>query len=400
MKMKYIWVLLLSLFLSACGGGDGDGGSDSGETTQPSSSASTLTYRSSNQGRALINVNGLRETTLTIENNGSEQLDLTVETSGLAVGFSVTDNQCQGVELAASQTCQMTVQYLRDENSQGSITVSGVAQSDGRRTVLDLPVFGIKDPFDANTDQYIGHINTSDFCNAISLSLMGCDLYKLGEVTSPASGSWHSGAGSYTFAFNGPLIQTYYPDSFLFMTPLVARRSCTAGEFYYVAQYGFTTSGTINTSSNQDNVFIKYHPLMSDGIANGVTGHTVNFSGRLSLTTNQNDQFAGNIAQSAHDSVWSGPSNVPALQQLLNTNSNAYVSSSYTDTSSGRTIYAVNSLLNRDYLRALLEYLQLNPDPHEIDTPSDAPGLQDPVFQASVLQYRQMVAQHCQTGFN
>ncbi|CAM2854408.1 hypothetical protein [Vibrio neptunius] len=393
--MKYIWVLLLSLFLSACGG-DGD----SGETTQPSSTSSTLSYRDSNQGRALINVDGLRETILTVENTSSDRLNITTDTSGLAVGFSVSDDQCQGAELATSQTCQMTLQFLRDENSQGNITVNGVAQSDGRRTVLDLPVFGIKDPFDDNADAYAGHVNTSNLCQVINPALVGCRFYKLGDVTSPALGSWDTGGGAYTYTFNGPLVQTYFPDQYLFMTPLVTRRSCSAGEFYYVAQNGFTTSGSIDIASNQDNVFIKYHPLMSDGITNGIAGHTVNFSGRLSLTTSQNDQFAGNIAQSAHDSVWSGPSNVPALQQLLNTNTNAYVSSSYTDTNSGRTIYAVNSLLNRDYLRALLEYLQLNPDPHEIDTLSDAPHLQDPVFQASVLQYRQMVAQHCPTGFN
>ncbi|MDN3611900.1 hypothetical protein ACFFUP_04970 [Vibrio ostreicida] len=397
MKMKYIWVLLWSLFLSACGGDDGDGG---GEAAKPSSSSATLIYRSSNQGRALINVNGLRETRLTVENTSSDRLDITAETSGLAVGFSVSNNQCQGAELATSDTCQITVQYLRDENSQGSITVSGVAQSDGRRTVLDLPVFGIKDPFDAITDQYIGHINTSDFCNAIGLSLMGCDLYKLGEVTSPASGAWHSGASAYTFAFNGPLVQTYYPDPFLFMTPLVTRRSCAAGEFYYVAQYGSTTSGAINPSNSQDNVFIKYHPLMSDGETNGVTGHTVNFSGRLNLTTSENSQFMDHIVQSAHDSIWSGPSNVPELQQLLNTNTNAYVTSSFQNTSSGQTVYAVNSLLNRDYLRALLVYLQSNPSPHEIDNSVDAPDLQEPVFQDSVRQYRQTVAQHCLTGFN
>lgn len=243
--MKYIWVLLLSLFLSACGG-DGD----SGETTQPSSTSSTLSYRDSNQGRALINVDGLRETILTVENTSSDWLNITTDTSGLAVGFSVSDDQCQGAELATSQTCQMTLQFLRDENSQGNITVNGVAQSDGRRTVLDLPVFGIKDPFDDNADAYAGHVNTSNLCQVINPALVGCRFYKLGDVTSPALGSWDTGGGAYTYTFNGPLVQTYFPDQYLFMTPLVTRRSCSAGEFYYVAQNGFTTSGS-NRHSQQ-----------------------------------------------------------------------------------------------------------------------------------------------------
>ncbi|MFY2507774.1 hypothetical protein ACN3E9_05700 [Vibrio pectenicida] len=219
-------------------------------------------------------------------------------------------------------------------------------------------------------------------------------------MTSPAQDAWSTGGASYLLAFNAPLIQTYFPDQFLFMTPLVVKHSCSSAEFYFVAQYGSTASGAIDTNNRQDNVFIKYHSLMANGVTNGVAGNAVNFSGRLKLSTSSGDNFVENITQSAHDSVWSGASNVAGLQQLLNTNTNAYVTSSYKDSNRGKAVYSVNSLLNKDYLKALLMYLQGNPNPHEIDTLADAPELQEPVFQASVRQYREIVAQHCLTGFN
>lgn len=397
--MKSIWIMLLSLFLYACGGGDG--AKETASPSSPSSPSTTLTYQSSNQGRALINVAGLSETTFTIENSSPAQLTITTETSGLAAGFSVTNNQCQGADLATSDTCQITVQYRRDENSQGSITVSGIAQNGNHRTSLDLPVFGIVDPFNNNTEEYSGHIDpTSAFCSVIDPTLVNCHLYKLGQVTSPEQDAWRTGGASYPLTFNAPLIQTYFPDQLLFMTPLVAKHSCSSAEFYFVAQYGSTVSGAIDTNNQEDNVFIKYHPLMANGLTNGVAGNAVNFSGRLNLSTSSGDSFADNITQSAHDSVWSGPSNVAGLQQLLNTNTNTYVTSSYKDSNNGKAVYAVNSLLNKDDLQALLTYLQTNPNPHEIDTPADAPDLQEPAFQASVRQYREIIAQHCLTGFN
>ena len=69
--MKSIWIMLLSLFLYACGGDDG-----TKETASPTSPSTTLTYHSSNQGRALINVAGLSETIFTIENSSSAQFVL------------------------------------------------------------------------------------------------------------------------------------------------------------------------------------------------------------------------------------------------------------------------------------------------------------------------------------
>ncbi|WP_216602193.1 hypothetical protein [Vibrio pectenicida] len=396
--MKSIWIMLLSLFLYSCGGGDG-----AKETASPASPSIGLTYHSSNQGRALINVDGLSETIFTIENSSSAQLTITTEMSDLVAGFSVTNNQCQGAVLATSDTCQLTVQYLRDDNSKGSIKVSGIAQNgnDHYRSTILFPVFGIVDPFNSNMEEYAGHIDpNSNFCSLIDPTLVDCHLYKLGQVTSPAPDAWSTGAASYPLAFNAPLIQTYFPDQFLFMTPLVVKHSCSAAEFYFVAQYGSTVSGAIDTNNRQDNVFIKFHPLMANGVTSGVAGHAVNFSGRLNLSTSSGDNFVENTSQSAHDSVWSGASNVAGLQQLLNTNNNTYVTSSYKDSNSGKTVYAVNSLLNKDDLQALLIYLQTNPNPHEIDTPADAPDLQEPTFQASVRQYREIVAQHCLTGFN
>ena len=86
---------------------------------------------------------------------------------------------------------------------------------------------------------------------------------------------------------------------------------------YFVAQQRLARG--LATAGNNDNVTVKYHPLIADGVSSGVAGNPKVLNGVLTLRESGEAPITQNTQVNAHDSTWSGDENIDRLRELITT---------------------------------------------------------------------------------
>lgn len=154
------------------------------------------------------------------------------------------------------------------------------------------------------------------------------------NISCPQQGSWMQikQKGSYLFwtekqqlqklfTANVPLISTYSLDSFELLWPALSLHTRVDNtSLYFVVQQKIDRK---LTSNENDNVTVKYHSLIADGIKTGV-GKSNNkvLKGKFNLRDSKGSSLGGyrDMVVSAHDNLWSGPENDAILREMLTTN--------------------------------------------------------------------------------
>ncbi|APC90903.1 hypothetical protein BBG19_0165 [Francisella sp. MA067296] len=155
------------------------------------------------------------------------------------------------------------------------------------------------------------------------------------NISCPQQGSWmqtkHKGSYLFwtekqqlqkLFTANVPLISTYSPDSFELLWPALSLHTRVDDtSLYFVVQQKIDRK---LTNSENDNVTVKYHSLIADGIKTGV-GKSNNkvLKGKFNLRDSKGSSLIGgyrDMVVLAYDNLWSGPENDAILREMLTTN--------------------------------------------------------------------------------
>ncbi|WP_395946488.1 hypothetical protein [Caedibacter taeniospiralis] len=142
--------------------------------------------------------------------------------------------------------------------------------------------------------------------------------YHTANISEEAVGAWTVGMQAFVYPFNVPLIHTY--DSQVTNTPLAMETRCGNTLVYFVAQQKLARALALIGTGNHDNVIVKYHPLIADGVASGVVGQSRVLNGHLTIRETGQPDIPYTTSANAHDSTWSGPENIDRLRELITTN--------------------------------------------------------------------------------
>lgn len=144
------------------------------------------------------------------------------------------------------------------------------------------------------------------------------------NISSPQFSSWIDKKirAQNAFSANVPLISTYYHVPATLWPALSLHTRVDNTLLYFIVQQKFDLNLTQN---KQDNVTVKYHPLIADGIKTG-TGKPNNkvLKGKFDLRNTTGDSLIGgprNMTINAHDNLWSGPENDEALRKMISSHS-------------------------------------------------------------------------------
>ncbi|API86510.1 hypothetical protein [Francisella uliginis] len=121
--------------------------------------------------------------------------------------------------------------------------------------------------------------------------------------------------------------EKYYLKKYPNIAKAVSEGKITDG-FTHYKEYGIKEGKSPNENfekAKSDNVTVKYHPLIADGIKTG-TGKPNNkiLKGKFDLKTPAGDSLIGgprDMAINAHDNRWSGPENDEALRKMISSHS-------------------------------------------------------------------------------
>ena len=390
--------LPILLVISGCGGG----GSDTPGVATPTI---TLAINKTSQSLSLMNVNNLNianyEARITGLTTATKNYDIAINSGNR--NFTVVNNRC--VTLSANNNCTFQIQYNGNATERSIITVTATDRNGGQSLNSTTNVYGIQDPFNANTVAYAGaqlaFLNNqanawiTDHLGNPALPI-GNRFFSIGRTTSPAVNAWidnrplPSNGNQMFFSYNAPYIQPYDTEQKQLLTPLVVQKACDNKVIYFVAQ------PAESPTQPPVNVNIKYHSIYADGLSTGIAGYAVNFGGNIAYSVNGGAYQNTAININAHDGVWSPPApHLNSISNLLTANQNSYIVAKFTNQiRAPYIVISVSSLLSSDYFLRLVNYLQGNINLQNI---SLEPTLNDRVFQESITQYRTQLVRYCQT---
>jgi hypothetical protein len=154
--------------------------------------------------------------------------------------------------------------------------------------------------------------------------LMRCkSQYISDNISCPKDASWtHTNGAQNVFTANVPLISTYNTEPFGLMWPALSLQKKVADtSLYFVVQQKLDNELLKETG---DNVTVKYHSLIADGINTGVNASNNKIlEGQFTLQDyNGNNliNYPRHMVISAHDNLWSGADNDPILREMITTN--------------------------------------------------------------------------------
>ena len=399
-------VILLTLTLTACGGGSND------DSPQPNPA---ISIHISGNDKALLTNQANNSNTYTIDmrqqgvmSTGGDTYNISLTNS--SPDITISTNSCN-MPLALGGSCQFTVLANNASTTPSrtnnytpesvSVGITATNTNTGEIITKALPIQVLPDPLGANIIDATGNnIRT----------LLG-ESYHTSNISEEILNAWRTPAGAaYIFTYNVPFIRTYYGD--IDNLPLAMLTRCGNTLIYFVAQQKMSRA----LSSNQDdNVTVKYHPLIADGSTTGVTGFNKLTNGNLVLKEAGQADLTQPTSISVHDSLWSGPENIDRLKHLITSNvsnHNDYIVSILTNISGdpfiehenvGATrVITVHSLLTDNAYDALVAYLSAN---HSVgDIVNIANGVSTlnlgsvaltDNFRDSLNSYRQQVSYAC-----
>ncbi len=149
--------------------------------------------------------------------------------------------------------------------------------------------------------------------------LMPQNRYISDNISCPQSKSWIQQGNQNVFTANVPLISTYDPEPFGLLWPaLSVHTRVNNTSLYFVVQQKLDRELSMEGA---DNVTVKYHSLIADGISTGV-GDPNNkvLKGKFNLRNIKGDSLIGDhrdMVVSAHDNLWSGPENDEVLRKIV-----------------------------------------------------------------------------------
>ena len=428
---RLLFIVCVVIAISSCGGGGDNSSSNSRIAALQISSAN-------NQVLTIDNDNKVVTYTVAINNfpTGSTGYNVSIAKNHANTEINIINNNCTG--RLATGSCTFDVQYNPSaENIRGrpnygktdnTITVTATPASGGGALKQIFNVQTSNDPLNVAIKQYDGGY-TGWLTGLTTSRNVPTWIYASEDISYPAATSaWPSGDSFYIYPFNVPLIQTYSPDPDTFTPALAIKTRCSNKLIYLVVQNKLDkvlTAGLPNAGVEQadrQNVTIKYHTLIADGVNSGTnnTDRRKIATGRLVIyneigTIIHND----NTTIDAHVNIWSGPEDIPALRDLLTTNrsnQNSFLISKLSNINKvagysperlmmdnyaqGVTeIITVHSLLTPQAYTDLMEnYLQHHHNAEDIANLATAPGLTpslNDTFRNSLKAYRAEVAEAC-----
>ncbi|AJI44730.1 hypothetical protein IBE11_01370 [Francisella tularensis subsp. novicida] len=150
--------------------------------------------------------------------------------------------------------------------------------------------------------------------------LMPPNRYVSDNISCPQGKSWIQELGQNVFTANVPLISTYDPESFGLLWPALSLHKRVGDtSLYFVVQQKIDRE---LTTGPEDNVTVKYHSLIADGINTGI-GEPNNkvLKGSFNLRDGNGNIFTEGVYRDmeviAHDSLWSGPENDDVLREMI-----------------------------------------------------------------------------------
>ena len=222
-----------------------------------------------------------------------------------------------------------------------NITITATPVSGGTALKKTITLQTSNDPLNTAINKYIGDYSadadTRGVSGLLNVNFQPIDwIYSTNKISNLKAGSWTSSNGaSYAYPFNVPLIQTYSPTIGIFSPALAMKTRCGNTLVYLVVQSKLENQLTPNLprapidptlpetqQAGRENVTVKYHPLIADGITLGVDNgtHRKVIAGNLKiLDHNSTQEYNNRIGVDAHANIWSGSDDIPFLRDLITT---------------------------------------------------------------------------------
>ncbi|WP_100551033.1 hypothetical protein [Caedibacter taeniospiralis] len=314
--------------LSGCGGG---GGGDTAGGVTPTTvhvasdvnNQKALLASAINQNTYTLDVR--QSGVMTVGSGDPYSLSFTVP-----VGIDVVTNTCAGRTLHYGADCQLTVNVLTRRGhvldsangyraEQLMITIDATNTVTGEVVRQTIPVSVVNNPLTAAVAAAAG----------ANIGVLLEAAYHTANISEEDAAAWLDATtgAQFVYPFNVPLIHTY--DSQVTNTPLAMETRCGNTLVYFVAQQKLGRLLVPIGTGNQDNVIVKYHPLIADGVTSGVAGNSRVLDGHLTILETGQPAITHNTSANAHDSpnlagpgshgTWSGPENIDRLRELITT---------------------------------------------------------------------------------
>ncbi|WP_151192724.1 hypothetical protein [Cysteiniphilum sp. JM-1] len=350
-KIKKISVIVTPLLLLVgCGGGGGStNNKDNSPAADPSAIAAIIHIATDTNNQAALLAPSINQNTYTLDirrpgvmETGGDGYTVNITAPS---DLTIVTNTCHGSTLHYGATCEFSVEannasrpapnvsnHYQPETM--NVNIEAINTATGQKLSKTIPVSLISLPA-------ITQVSLATSTNIGSLLNNAYHTANISEEN--ISSSWinsltHSGISHYygfIFPFNVPLIYTYDGTEKIEI-PLAMATRCGNTLIYFVAQQKLDRA--LATTYNDDNVTVKYHPLIADGVTSGVAGNPKVLNGELTLREEGPTPIIQSTQINAHDGTWSGPENVDRLRELITTNS----------TSGNSTIISVLDQLNGD----------------------------------------------------
>ncbi|AEE26903.1 hypothetical protein [Francisella hispaniensis] len=149
--------------------------------------------------------------------------------------------------------------------------------------------------------------------------LMPPNRYITDNISCPQGKSWIQELGQNVFTANVPLISTYNPEPSLLWPALsLHTRIVDDASVYFVVQQKIDRE---LTKGAEDNVTVKYHALIADGINTGVSEpNNKILKGKFNISDRNSHTLTSGYRDMeiiAHDNLWSGPENDDVLREMI-----------------------------------------------------------------------------------
>ncbi|AJI58013.1 hypothetical protein LA02_1249 [Francisella philomiragia] len=158
------------------------------------------------------------------------------------------------------------------------------------------------------------HNNNQTYKNFFS---MPDERYISDNISCPQKNAWSIVEAQNIFTANVPFISTYNSELEISWPALSLNKRVGDTSIYFVVQKKLDRN---LTQIRDDNVTVKYHPLIANGINTGVSGHGKVLEGKFRLLGEDGkDLVSRHMKVNAHDSLWSGPENDDVLRNIITT---------------------------------------------------------------------------------
>ncbi|WP_192484545.1 MULTISPECIES: hypothetical protein [Cysteiniphilum] len=327
-KIKKISVIItpLLLLVGCGGGGSSTNNNNNSPAADPSATAAVIHIATDANNQAALLAPSMSQNTYTLDirrpgvmETGGDGYTINITAPS---DLTIVANKCHGSTLHYGATCEFSVKannasiptpnvsnHYQPETM--SVSIEATNKATGQKLSKTISVSLISLPAITQVSAATG-TNIGTFLS---------NAYHTANISQESDGAWNdpiSGA-AFVYPFNVPLIHTY--DSETTNTPLAMATRCGNTLIYFVAQQKLDRA--LATTGNHDNVTVKYHPLIADGVTSGVAGNPKVLNGELTLREEGQTPITQSTQINAHDSTWSGPENIDRLRALITTNSTA-----------------------------------------------------------------------------